>query len=52
MVKMVNDNDMKLFLCEICKLGYDDAKFAQMCEHHCKTSNSCSLEITRYAVLK
>ncbi|SMH71562.1 hypothetical protein [Candidatus Nitrosotalea okcheonensis] len=52
MVKEIDNNNTRLFLCEICKLGYDDVKFAQMCEHHCNASNSCSLEITKHAVLK
>lgn len=52
MVKEIDNNNKKLFLCETCGLGYDEVEFAQMCEYHCNTSNSCSLEITKHAVLK
>ncbi|MBI1828629.1 MAG: hypothetical protein HY222_06425 [Thaumarchaeota archaeon] len=52
MVKQIEKDICTLYLCEACGLGYQDVQTAQKCEEHCTKFNSCSLGITRYAVLK
>jgi len=45
MVKESNHENGKVFLCEICLLGYKDSMQAQRCEDYCDKFSSCSLEI-------
>ena len=41
----------KVFLCDICGLGYSEKNIAQDCEDYCKAhAGSCSVEITKKAV--
>jgi hypothetical protein len=43
--------DKKVFLCDICGLGYADRGTAQDCEDYCRTHDgSCSAEISAKAV--
>jgi hypothetical protein len=43
-------NDQKIFLCEVCGLGYLDENTADDCEYYCINNRSCSLEISRKAL--
>ncbi len=40
-----------LYLCDICGFGYIDAETARDCENWCRKTGTCSLEITKKAVL-
>jgi hypothetical protein len=46
MVKKMDD----FWICEECKLKYNEKKLAERCEAWCKKYGSCNLEITKYAV--
>ncbi len=52
MVKEVNTENKKLYVCEACGFGYNDIQTAKKCEDYCKEHNSCSTEITKHAVLR
>ena len=38
------------WMCEECKLKYEDKSWAERCEAWCKEHKSCNLEITKHAV--
>ena len=50
MVKQINKNNKKYYLCEECGFVYLDKKIAEKCEEYCKKYKSCSLEITNHAI--
>ncbi|MBC7091519.1 MAG: hypothetical protein H5T50_06380 [Nitrososphaeria archaeon] len=50
MVKEIIVGEKKVYLCEVCGLGYANKSRAKECEHFCKKYKACSLEITRYAI--
>ena len=50
MVKEIAHKEKKYFQCNICKFYYKMRALAQECESFCNKHNSCSLEITKYAV--
>ena len=50
MVKEIEKNGKKYYICEICKFAYESREWAEKCENFCKEYNSCSLEITKHAV--
>lgn len=52
MVNTIKKEDIWVYLCGECGLGYENVVTAQKCEEHCKKYNSCSLEITKDAVIK
>jgi len=52
MVKQQEQDKTRIYICEACGFGYKEKKLAQKCEDFCKKNNSCSLEITKYAVKK
>lgn len=40
------------FICQVCKLEYNDEKLAQDCEAWCSTHPSCNFLIARHAINK
>jgi hypothetical protein len=38
------------WMCEECKLKYEDKSLAERCEAWCKEHKSCNLEIMKHAV--
>ena len=50
MVKQLTESDQKLYLCDACGFRYKDPEIAQQCEDYCNKHQSCSREITKYAV--
>jgi len=38
------------YQCPICKLWYQDKKWAEKCEAWCKEHKSCNLEIIKHAI--
>ncbi|MCA2003574.1 MAG: hypothetical protein QXG67_04090 [Candidatus Nitrosotenuis sp.] len=52
MVKDVEKDSQRFYLCEACGFGYKDAKTAKQCEDYCNEHQSCSREITKQAVLR
>jgi hypothetical protein len=38
------------YKCPECSFHYETAELARKCEAYCKKYNSCSLEITKYAL--
>lgn len=50
MVKQLNKNNKKVYLCEECNFIYPDKKIAKKCEDWCKKFHSCNVEITKYTV--
>ncbi len=50
MVKKIKKNGKEIFICEICRLGYEDEKTAEACQNFCSIHHACSLEITRKAI--
>lgn len=43
-------DDRDVWACEVCALAYEDEDLAKRCEDHCRTEDSCSMEIGRQAV--
>lgn len=39
-------------VCEVCGLGYAAREDAEACEAHCRTHESCSLEIGRRSIYR
>lgn len=39
-----------VWACEVCGLAFEERDLARRCEDHCRTHDSCSLEIGRKAV--
>jgi len=52
MVKEFKHNEVTVYQCELCDLGYGDIETAERCEAYCNTNGSCSLEITAKAVYR
>jgi hypothetical protein len=50
MVKEIIVEKKKVYLCEICGLGYATKNRAEECENFCRKYKACSLEITRDAI--
>lgn len=50
MVKLVEKENKKYFVCEECGFVYDDEELAQKCQEWCARHQSCNLEITGKAV--
>ena len=49
MVKILIQEDKKLYQCEACGFHYESKEQAEKCEAWCKEHNSCNLEITAEA---
>jgi hypothetical protein len=50
---MVSEKEVKgekIFICDICGLGYREKETALSCEDYCDRYKSCSIEITKDAV--
>ncbi len=50
MVKIIENQDKKLYQCEECKLKYDSEEIAAKCQAWCREHKSCNLELIKYAV--
>jgi len=48
MVQMVNRG----YQCKVCRMIYQNPKWAKKCESWCRKNKSCNLEITNYAINK
>ena len=40
----------EFWICEECKLRYNEKSWAEKCEIWCKKYKSCNLEITKHAI--
>ena len=40
----------RIYVCDVCGLGYKSGDTAEACETYCTEHNACSLEITQKAV--
>lgn len=49
MVKIIIEDDKKLYQCEACGFHYAEKESAEKCEAWCKEHRSCNLEITAQA---
>lgn len=45
-------NGKTIYICEECKLGFDDKKVAKDCEDFCLKYRSCSIDITKKAIYR
>ncbi len=52
MVKESTRDGRKVFFCEECGFGYADRKTASKCEEWCSTRGTCSMEITKHAIIR
>jgi hypothetical protein len=50
MVWVKNVGMDQVYICDICGLGYADARIALQCEQFCKENHSCSTEIMKKAI--
>lgn len=50
MVEETTLDGSKVWACEVCGLAFESEELATRCEDHCRTHDSCSLEIGRKAV--
>lgn len=49
MVKKLKEGK-KYFMCEECRMKYEDEGIAKKCEDWCSRHHSCNLEITKHAI--
>lgn len=49
MVKVIRQNNEKLYQCEECGFHYEDKEWAEKCETWCQEHHSCHIEITSHA---
>tara|TARA_Y100000294_G_scaffold173634_1_gene190165 strand:+ start:2800 stop:2958 length:159 start_codon:yes stop_codon:yes gene_type:complete len=50
MVKEIEKEGKKYYICGECEFVYDSKEWAQKCEDCCKEHHSCNIEITKHAV--
>lgn len=50
MVEEINKQGRKIYQCKICKLLYNEKKWAQMCENWCSENNTCNINITKHRI--
>ena len=50
MVKEIEKNSKKYFICELCNMAYNSKELAQKCEDWCRKYKSCNLEIIKHAI--
>lgn len=50
MVKEIQEGEQTLYKCEECGLNYQEKEIAEKCQAWCKETNSCNLEIIKFAV--
>jgi len=50
MVKEIEKNGKKYYICPACNFAYEEKQWAEKCQAFCEEYNSCSLEITKHAV--
>ena len=49
MVKIIQEENRKLYQCDECGLRYTVKEWAEKCEDWCREHKSCNLEITVHA---
>lgn len=49
MVKVIEQNAKKLYLCEECGFHYDSREWTEKCEAWCLEHKSCNIDITTRA---
>ncbi len=52
MVKESISDGKKVFFCEKCGFGYADKNTARKCENWCAIHGTCSMEITKHAIVR
>ncbi|MEM5805222.1 MAG: hypothetical protein QW156_03660 [Candidatus Aenigmatarchaeota archaeon] len=52
MVEEIKGKNKKYYACEVCGFVYDNKQIAEKCEDWCSKHNTCSLEITRFALYR
>ena len=52
MVWVKNVGMKPAYICDVCGLGYADAKTALACEEFCRKNNSCSTELAKQAIYR
>lgn len=50
MVQEIQEGEQTLYKCEECDLKYQEKGIAEKCQAWCKETNSCNLEIIKFAV--
>jgi len=50
MVKVVKTENKTTYQCEICGFHYREKEIAEKCEAWCSTTNSCNLDIIKFAI--
>jgi lipopolysaccharide biosynthesis regulator YciM len=50
MVKVLIEENKKLYQCEECGFKYTEKEWAEKCEAWCKEHKSCNLEIIKHAI--
>ena len=50
MVKILIEEDKKLYQCEECGFHYESKEWAEKCQAWCREHQSCNLEITAQAL--
>lgn len=50
MVKIIKNQNIKLYRCEECGLKYESKEIAKKCQVWCREHKSCNLDLTNHAV--
>lgn len=50
MIKEIEKDGKKYYICKLCKMAYNSKELAQKCEDWCRKYKSCNLEIIKHAV--
>jgi len=50
MVKTIRKGEKILYVCEECKLKYEEREIAEKCEAWCSKYKTCNLEIIEHAI--
>ena len=47
---LINCTQTQTYTCDVCKMSFEDKKWADKCENWCETQHSCNAEITKHAI--
>jgi hypothetical protein len=49
-VKEIENNGKKYYMCEACDMYYETHELSEKCEKYCNEKYACNIEITKFAI--